>query len=228
LLAAALTALVLAACAEAPGGDATRGARLFTSLPCAGCHGASAQGQFGPSLAGTTLDFEAVQRQVRTPRDKMPAFDGRTVSDGDLRHIHAWLVSLPTPAPSTIASLPPAEATQQARDHFYPLFSAADLLTRAEALDEAAFRLRATVRAVTPGDRFTEVRLHVADASGAVDVAAIYDTGLHRGDFPAAVGEEVTVYGIGADPVVVTENGSGRRLPRLQIIEARREQGSQR
>ena len=34
-------------------GDRNVGAELLVHLPCAGCHGVTAEGQFGPGLAGT-------------------------------------------------------------------------------------------------------------------------------------------------------------------------------
>lgn len=200
--------------------DASRGAQLFSSLPCSGCHGAQAQGQFGPALAGTDLTLEQVRRQVRSPRDKMPAFDEATVSDGDLRDIYAWLSTLPPPTPTPAATLPPAEATKQARDRFYPLFTADELLERMESIDESALRLEGEVVAVEEGQRYTEIRLRMEREGEDVQVFALFDTAMAREPFPAEPGDGVIVYGIGAKPVeVVDADGASRRLPRLQILE---------
>lgn len=48
-------------------------------------------------LAATTLSLDALQKQVRTPRDPakgMPPFSPTQVSDAQLRDIYAWLKSL--------------------------------------------------------------------------------------------------------------------------------------
>ena len=69
------------------------------------CHGATAQGNTGPKLAGTGLSFDQVLLQVRTGKGAMPAFSTERVSDLEVQHIYAWLRSLapptPTPAPQT-------------------------------------------------------------------------------------------------------------------------------
>jgi hypothetical protein len=65
--------------------------------------------------------------------------------------------------------------------------------------------------------------LHVAEGGAAVDVHGLYDTALAREPFPAAVGDQVTLYGIGAKPVEVTDaTGAGQLLPQLQILYATR------
>lgn len=215
-----LAGAFLTACgARAVSGDATRGAERFSRLPCAGCHGAMAQGQFGPPLAGTSLTFEEVRRQVRSPRDQMPAFDESTVSDRDLRDIYRWLTSLKPPTPTAQVTLPAAEATAQARDRFFPLFNAQAVRARMETLDEAALRVEGTIVAVDEQGRYTEVRLQMADNGQNLEVLGLYDTGLSRQAFPAKVGERVTLYGIGTDPVETTgAGGTQQRLPRLQIL----------
>lgn len=200
--------------------DASRGAQLFSSLPCSGCHGAQAQGQFGPALAGTDLTLAQVRRQVRSPRDRMPAFDEATVSDGDLRDIYAWLSTLPPPTPTPVATLPPAEATKRARDRFYPLFTAEELLERMESIDESALRVEGVVVAAKKGERYTEIRLRMDKEGEGVQVFALFDTAMARRPFPAERGDRVIVYGIGAKPVEVVEaDGTSKRLPRLQILE---------
>lgn len=203
-------------------GEADRGARLFSSLPCSGCHGAMAQGQFGPALAGTDLSFEEVRRQVRSPRDQMPVFPPERVSDQELRDIYAWLATLPAPTPTPPVTLPPAEATLQSLNHFYAELTAADLIARMDALDEVALRVSGRVESVQGDGRYTRIRLHVSSDGEAVDVIGLFDTGLQRQPFPAAPGDHVTLYGVGAKPVEVTDNEGGvREAAQLQILHVR-------
>lgn len=82
-------------------GDPTKGAALFGSVspPCAGCHGVKAEGGIGPKIAGTTLDLDTMQKQVRDPRSRksggiMPPYSKDAVSDEQIADIYAWLKSL--------------------------------------------------------------------------------------------------------------------------------------
>lgn len=95
-----LVALVAAACggggggAAAPStqGDAKAGAQAWAAKPCAGCHGANAEGGAGPKLAGTSLPFDTVKNTVRNGRGgEMPKFSADQVSDTDIANIYAWL-----------------------------------------------------------------------------------------------------------------------------------------
>jgi mono/diheme cytochrome c family protein len=97
-----LVALVVAACggggggAAAPStqGDAKAGAQAWASKPCAGCHGANAEGGAGPRLAGTSLTLDRVKNTVRNGRGgEMPKFSADQVSDADIANIYAWLKS---------------------------------------------------------------------------------------------------------------------------------------
>jgi mono/diheme cytochrome c family protein len=88
--------------------DPAVGMALWPQLPCSGCHGASAQGDIGPRLAGTGLSFDQVLARVRLGKAPMPAFPETAVSDLVLRHVYAWLRSLaePTPTPMARPSFP--------------------------------------------------------------------------------------------------------------------------
>jgi len=82
--------------------DPAVGAQLWPEKPCSNCHGAQAEGDFGPRLAGTVLEFDEVLLRVRAGKGAMPAFGEQEVSDLELRHLYAWLKSLappPTPTP---------------------------------------------------------------------------------------------------------------------------------
>jgi len=74
--------------------DFDRGMLLYERLECSRCHGAKAEGDFGPRLAGTGLSFDAVLGQVRRPTGPMPAFPEGRLSDDDLREIYAWVTGL--------------------------------------------------------------------------------------------------------------------------------------
>jgi mono/diheme cytochrome c family protein len=57
-----------------------RGAQLFTSAGCAGCHtlrAANAHGQVGPDLDQLRPDYATVLRQVRRGGNGMPSFSGK-------------------------------------------------------------------------------------------------------------------------------------------------------
>ena len=79
----------------AVGGRGVLGKQLWAQKPCQGCHGANAEGGIGPTLAGTTLPFDRVLRQVRRGGGPMPAFAPESISDQELQNIYAWLQSLP-------------------------------------------------------------------------------------------------------------------------------------
>lgn len=79
----------------ASGGNATAGRTLFLSVGCSGCHGQQGEGAFGPRIAKTSLAFEQVLQQVRTPRNLMPPFPPSDLSDQDVRNIYAFLQTLP-------------------------------------------------------------------------------------------------------------------------------------
>ena len=96
-----LIALIVAACGGGGGaapqaqGDAKAGAQAWTASPCAGCHGAKAEGNAGPKLAGTSLSFDQVKNTVRNGKGAaMPKFSTDQISDQALIDIYAWLKSM--------------------------------------------------------------------------------------------------------------------------------------
>jgi mono/diheme cytochrome c family protein len=93
--------------------DPAVGQQLWAQKPCIGCHGVNAEGNIGPRLAGTSLEFDEVLLRVRAGKAPMPAFTEDEVSDLELQHIYAWLQSLapptPTPEPTSASKpLPPS------------------------------------------------------------------------------------------------------------------------
>jgi hydroxylamine dehydrogenase len=88
------------------GADATRGATLFISKGCLGCHGSSGRGGVGPALAHLGMPVDSLLRQVRHPRGIMPPFPAAALSDAEAAAIHAYLRSVPPPAPRLRGDVP--------------------------------------------------------------------------------------------------------------------------
>lgn len=86
--------------------DDLSGERLYISRGCLGCHGASARGGVGPALAATPLPLNAFVRQLRHPRDIMPAFPEEIVSDEEAEEIHEYLQELTRDIPRLRGDLP--------------------------------------------------------------------------------------------------------------------------
>ena len=74
-----------------------RGQGIFFANGCNSCHGNTAEGAIGPTLAQTRFDLAAVVSQVRQPRGVMPAFEAAFLADEQLADILTWLQSLPLP-----------------------------------------------------------------------------------------------------------------------------------
>lgn len=114
-----LGALWLAACTSsslppstlAPTVDVlTKGHELFEAKGCATCHGEDAQGSdLGPAIGGHAVDV--VIKQVRTPRDRMPAFGPDKISDEELNAIAAYVAAQPSLAKEL--GIEPAEAERE-------------------------------------------------------------------------------------------------------------------
>jgi mono/diheme cytochrome c family protein len=102
--------------------DPALGAEIWAQKPCIGCHGAEAEGDVGPKLAGTILEFDEVLLRVRTGKAPMPAFSEAEVSDLELQHIYAWLKSLtpPTPTPEPTDTPEPDAPTPTPRPALPP------------------------------------------------------------------------------------------------------------
>ena len=91
--------------------DAETGGQVWQTKECIDCHGDNAEGDRGPTLAGTGLTVGAVLLQVRTGKGRMPDFTTEEVSDIEVQQIYAWLRSLPKPTPeATPTEVPTAAA----------------------------------------------------------------------------------------------------------------------
>ena len=94
--------LLLQACtgvalADAPAGDARRGNALFMKNMCYTCHGSAGQGGdrgSGPRIAYDVWPWEGFRQQVRHPRESMPRYDPRFLTDAQLADIYAYVASM--------------------------------------------------------------------------------------------------------------------------------------
>lgn len=83
--------------AEQPG-EAERGKQLYMRVGCYQCHGREAQGaSTGPRLGPDALPMAQFARAVRSPRNDMPPYTTRVLSDAELADIRAYVVSRPRP-----------------------------------------------------------------------------------------------------------------------------------
>ena len=84
----------------APSGNAQNGKKNFTNDGCYECHGLQGQGatQTGAARIGPPqLSLESFLSYVRHPRNQMPPYSSKAISDQDLTDIYAFLKSIPLP-----------------------------------------------------------------------------------------------------------------------------------
>ena len=94
--------------AQAPGGDAKNGEKLFMTVGCQECHGRVGQGSVfsGPKLAPGPVPFQAFVHQLRQPQSEMPPYEAVVLSDKDAADIYAFLGAIPkAPDPKSIPLL---------------------------------------------------------------------------------------------------------------------------
>jgi len=82
-----------------PTGNAKNGRAVYTADGCYECHGREAQGGAGtgPKLGPAPIPFPAFVFQVRSPRDQMPPYTSKVLSDAELADIYAFVQSVPQP-----------------------------------------------------------------------------------------------------------------------------------
>jgi mono/diheme cytochrome c family protein len=90
---------MVAACAwaQAPAGDAKRGQGLYMKNMCYTCHGTAGQGGdrgSGPRIAYDVWPWEGFVQQVRHPRESMPRYDAKFISDAEMADIYAYVASM--------------------------------------------------------------------------------------------------------------------------------------
>jgi LPXTG-motif cell wall-anchored protein len=84
-----------------PALDAAAGQKVWAAKACKSCHGPNAEGKYARVLAGYDKTADDVIKQVRTPRNAMPAFNTTQISDADLRDLFDYLKTLTPPASFT-------------------------------------------------------------------------------------------------------------------------------
>src|SRR5438309_4567210 len=84
---------------NAPAGNAKNGKAIYTTAGCYECHGREAQGGAGtgPKLGPDPIPFAAFVFQVRTPRDQMPPYTAKVLSDAQMADIYAFVQAAPQP-----------------------------------------------------------------------------------------------------------------------------------
>jgi mono/diheme cytochrome c family protein len=80
------------------------GRKLFASYGCAECHGLEGQGAptTGPRIGPNPLPLDAFVKYVRAPKNQMPPYTAKVMSDQELADVRAFLAARPKPAPSTV------------------------------------------------------------------------------------------------------------------------------
>ncbi len=97
-LASTLAAAAGGAAAQSAASDVEAGRQLYMQNGCFACHGTVGQGGergAGPRIAPETVPFEAFEAMVRNPRQAMPRYETRFVSDEQLLAMHRYLASIP-------------------------------------------------------------------------------------------------------------------------------------
>ena len=71
----------------APAGNAENGKKLYMERGCFQCHNTSAEGGAGPRLAPRPILFAAFMKELREPRDQMPPYTAKVMSDKEVADI---------------------------------------------------------------------------------------------------------------------------------------------
>lgn len=84
---------------NAPTGNAKNGKAIYTTAGCYECHGREGQGGAGtgPKLGPAPIPYQAFAFQVRSPRDQMPPYTAKVLSDAQLADIYAFVQAAPQP-----------------------------------------------------------------------------------------------------------------------------------
>jgi mono/diheme cytochrome c family protein len=91
---------------DTPRGNAANGKKLFETVGCFECHGYAGQGgSAGPKLINPPA-YPAFIVQLRTPRQIMPPFTAKVLTDQQAADIYAYISTFPKPPdPKTIPLL---------------------------------------------------------------------------------------------------------------------------
>src|SRR3989454_8263902 len=81
----------------APAGNAENGKKLFMERGCFQCHNTLGQGGDAPRLAPRPISFAAFMKELRQPRDQMPPYTAKVMSDKEAADVYAYLLTIPAP-----------------------------------------------------------------------------------------------------------------------------------
>ncbi len=93
----ALALTALPSLGQTAADEVERGRLLYMTNGCYSCHGTVGQGgerSGAPRLAPEPHPFEAFSAMVRKPREAMPRYDAKFVSEEQLQSIHRYLTSI--------------------------------------------------------------------------------------------------------------------------------------
>ena len=88
----------------APAGSIENGKKLFVKNGCAECHGLEGQGAptSGPRIGPNPLPVAAFIKYVRAPKNQMPPYTSKVMSDQELTDVRAFLAARAKPAAATV------------------------------------------------------------------------------------------------------------------------------
>ncbi len=82
-----------------PAGNADNGKRLYVATACYACHGYVGQGgSAGTRLGPPPISFAAFVAALRHPREDMPPYTAKVLSDALVADIYAYVKTFPAPA----------------------------------------------------------------------------------------------------------------------------------
>ena len=89
---------------SAPAGNVENGGKLYVKNGCASCHGLEGQGAptSGPRIGPNPLAAAAFIKYVRAPKNQMPPYTAKVMSDQELTDVRAFLAARPKPAAATV------------------------------------------------------------------------------------------------------------------------------
>ena len=90
--------------------DPVRGQQVWLDKQCVNCHGETAQGGIGPTLAGLNMPFDQFLHIQRTAMPPKPAFNAAELPDQDAYNVYIWLQTMD----SQVAAVQPVAAPQLA------------------------------------------------------------------------------------------------------------------
>ncbi len=97
LLIAAATFAFTGAAFAADSGNAENGKALYMRDGCYECHTTVGMGggNAGPKLAPNPLPIEGIVAELRHPRQNMPQYSEKVISDAEIADIRAYLATIP-------------------------------------------------------------------------------------------------------------------------------------